>query len=106
MREPCTNGRRRSLRRLVTVAFPALTLTVAGLVAAPSAGAAPAAAPAPHATKVTRNNKALTAPERQTYRSTGRAGQKVPTTHLCATAKPGHASCFAQRRTDIKQRLA
>ncbi|GHD99556.1 putative Ig domain-containing protein [Streptomyces alanosinicus] len=105
MRESRLSKRRRSLRRLLAVSFPALTLTVAGLVAAPTAGAQPTAAH-PHTTKVTQNDKALTAPGRQTYHSTGKAGQKVPTTHLCATAKPGHASCFAQRRTDIKQRLA
>ncbi|MFF3920027.1 putative Ig domain-containing protein [Streptomyces sp. NPDC001852] len=105
MRESHTSGRRRSLRRLVAVAFPALALTVAGFTAAPTAGAQPAATH-PQTSKVTQNNKALTAPERQTYHSTGKAGQKVPTQHLCATAEPGHASCFAQRRTDIKQRLA
>ncbi|MEU2742348.1 hypothetical protein ABZ656_45440, partial [Streptomyces sp. NPDC007095] len=105
MRESRLSKRRRSLRRLLAISFPALTLTVAGLVAAPTAGAQPAAAH-PHTTKVTQNNKALTAPERQTFHSTGKAGQKVPTTRLCATAEPGHASCFAQRRTDIKQRLA
>ncbi|MER6030634.1 hypothetical protein ABT171_32510, partial [Streptomyces sp. NPDC001851] len=97
MRESRPSRRRRSLRRLVAVAFPALALTVAGLAAAPAAGAQPAA-PHPHISKVTQNNKALTAPERQTYHATGKAGQKVPTTHLCATAEPGHASCFAQRR--------
>ncbi|MEV5877856.1 putative Ig domain-containing protein [Streptomyces sp. NPDC052101] len=105
MRESRLSKRRRSVRRLLSVAFPALALTVTGLVAAPTAGAQPTAAH-PHTTKVTQNNKALTAPRRQTYHSTGKAGQKVPTTHLCATAEPGHASCFAQRRTDIKQRLA
>ncbi|MFJ9097649.1 putative Ig domain-containing protein [Streptomyces sp. NPDC102405] len=105
MRESRLSKRRRSLRRLLAVSFPALALTVAGLVAAPTAGAQPAAAH-PHTTKVTQNNKALTEPARQTFHSTGKAGQKVPTTHLCATAEPGHASCFAQRRTDIKQRLA
>jgi hypothetical protein len=75
-------------------------------VAAPTAGAQPTAAPAPHASKATQNAKALTDPKRQTFHSTGKAGQKVPTTRLCATAKPGHASCFAQRRSDIRQRLA
>ncbi|MQY39608.1 hypothetical protein SRB17_76350 [Streptomyces sp. RB17] len=104
MRESHPSGRRRSLRRLVAVAFPALALTVAGFTAAPTAGAQTAAAH-PHTSKVTQNAKALTAPERQTYHATGKAGQKVPTQHLCATAEPGHASCFAQRRTDIKQRL-
>ncbi|WP_405869473.1 putative Ig domain-containing protein [Streptomyces sp. NBC_00005] len=93
---------RRSLRRLLTVALPALALSLAGLVAAP-AHAAPAAT---HTSRVTQNSKALTSPDRQTFHSTGKAGQKVPTTHLCATAAPGHASCFAQRRTDIRQRLA
>nr|WP_258056222.1 putative Ig domain-containing protein [Streptomyces sp. Ru62] len=87
------------------MAFPALSLTVAGFTAVPTAGAQPAATH-PQTSKVTQNDKALTAPERQTYHSTGKAGQKVPTQHLCATAKPGQASCFAQRRTDIKQRLA
>jgi hypothetical protein len=105
MRESRPSGRRRSLRRLLAVALPSLALTVAGLVAAPTAGAQPVAAH-PHTSKVTQNAKALTAPERQTFHSTGKAGQKVPTQHLCATARPGHASCFAQRRTDIKQRLA
>ncbi|MFF9110470.1 MULTISPECIES: putative Ig domain-containing protein [unclassified Streptomyces] len=106
MRESRPSTRGRSLRRLVAVALPALALTVAGFTAAPTAGAAPTAAPAPQATRAAQNTKALTAPERQTYHSTGKAGQKVPTTHLCATAAPGQASCFAQRRTDIKQRLA
>ncbi|NUR04882.1 MAG: hypothetical protein HOY79_52810 [Streptomyces sp.] len=105
MRESHPSRRRRSLRRLVGVAFPALALTVAGFTAAPTAGAQ-AAATHPQTSKVTQNNKALIAPERQTYHSTGKAGQKVPTQHLCATAEPGQASCFAQRRTDIKQRLA
>ncbi|MEU6775729.1 putative Ig domain-containing protein [Streptomyces sp. NPDC046759] len=105
MRESRPSGQRRSLRRLVAVAFPALALAVAGIAAAPSAGAQPAAAH-PHTSKVTQNAKALTDPKRQTFHSTGKAGQKVPTTHLCATAEPGHASCFAQRRTDIKQKLA
>ncbi|MFE1295862.1 putative Ig domain-containing protein [Streptomyces sp. NPDC058731] len=106
MRESRPSTRGRSLRRLVAVALPALALTVAGFTAAPTAGAAPTAAPASQATRAAQNTKALTAPERQTYHSTGKAGQKVPTTHLCATAAPGQASCFAQRRTDIKQRLA
>ncbi|MGW0082425.1 putative Ig domain-containing protein [Streptomyces sp. NPDC003393] len=106
MRESRPSRRRRSLRRLLAVAFPALALTVAGLVAAPTAGAQPATAAEPHLTKAAQNAKALTAPERQTFHATGKAGQKVPTEHLCATAEPGHASCFAQRRTDIKQRLA
>ncbi|MEH0578400.1 putative Ig domain-containing protein [Streptomyces sp. B21-108] len=105
MRESHPSKRRRSLRRLLTVAVPALTLTVAGLMAAPSAGAQPAPATA-HPSRVTQNTQALTAPERQTVHPTGKAGQKVPTTRLCATAAPGHASCFAQRRTDIKQKLA
>ncbi|MFI1762096.1 putative Ig domain-containing protein [Streptomyces sp. NPDC020800] len=105
MRESRPSGPRRNLRRLVSVALPALALTVAGLAAAPTAGAQ-AAAPTPHTSRAAQNSKALTAPERQTFHSTGKAGQKVPTTHLCATAEPGHASCFAQRRNDIKQRLA
>ncbi|MDX3242835.1 putative Ig domain-containing protein [Streptomyces sp. ME18-1-4] len=105
MRESHPSKRRRSLRRLLTVAVPALTLTVAGLMAAPSAGAQPAPAAA-HPSRVTQNTQALTAPERQTVHPTGKAGQQVPTTRLCATAAPGHASCFAQRRTDIKQKLA
>ncbi|MFE9493364.1 putative Ig domain-containing protein [Streptomyces collinus] len=105
MRESHPSGRRRSLRRLLAVAFPALALAVAGFTAAPTAGAQPATTH-PQTSKVTQNNKALTAPARQTYHSTGKAGQKVPTQHLCATARPGQASCFAQRRTDIKQRLA
>ncbi|MFJ9869681.1 putative Ig domain-containing protein [Streptomyces sp. NPDC101165] len=105
MRESRPSGRR-SLRRLVSVALPTLALTVAGLAAAPVAGAQATAAPAPHSSRAAQNAKALTAPERQIFHSTGKAGQKVPTAHLCATAKPGLASCFAQRRTDIKQRLA
>ncbi|POX43597.1 putative Ig domain-containing protein [Streptomyces sp. Ru72] len=106
MRESRPNKRRRSLRRLLTAAVPALTLTVAGFLAAPSAGAQTAPAATAHTTRTSQNAKALTDPQRQTVRSTGKAGQKVPTQHLCATAKPGQASCFAQRRTDIKQRLA
>ncbi|MET7477768.1 putative Ig domain-containing protein [Streptomyces sp. NPDC005648] len=93
---------RRSLRRLLTVAVPALALGLAGLVAVP-AQAAPATT---HTSRVTQNAKALTSPARQGFHSTGKAGQKVPTKHLCATAAPGHAACFAQRRTDIRQRLA
>ncbi|MFG2788535.1 putative Ig domain-containing protein [Streptomyces sp. NPDC048419] len=93
---------RRSLRRLLATAIPALALGLAGLVAVP-AHAAPAVS---HTSHVAQNAKALTSPDRQTFHSTGKAGQKVPTAHLCATAAPGHASCFAQRRTDIKQRLA
>ncbi|MFF9405908.1 putative Ig domain-containing protein [Streptomyces anandii] len=105
MRESRPSGRRRGLRRLLSIALPSLALTVAGLVAAPTAGAQSATAH-PHTSKATQNAKALTDPKRQTFHSTGKAGQKVPTQHLCATARPGHASCFAQRRTDIKQRLA
>ncbi|MFL4950206.1 putative Ig domain-containing protein [Streptomyces sp. MMS24-I31] len=106
MRDSRPSKRRRSLRRLLTAAVPALALTLAGLVAAPAAGAHTAPkAPAP-SSRVTQNKKALTDPQRQTLHPTGKAGQKVPTTHLCATARPGHASCFAQRRTDIRQRLA
>ncbi|MFJ6899348.1 putative Ig domain-containing protein [Streptomyces hokutonensis] len=100
---------RRSLRRLLTAAIPALTLSVFGLAAASPADAQPA----PHAvtqsaqvSKVTQNAKALTAPSAQAVHSTGKAGQKVPTEHLCAAAAPGSAACFAQRRTDIKQQLA
>ncbi|MEU6575885.1 hypothetical protein [Streptomyces sp. NPDC046805] len=105
MRESRPSARRRSLRRLLAVALPALALTVAGLVVAPTAGAEAAPATS-HSSRATQNAKALTDPQRQTFHSTGTAGQKVPTTHLCATAEPGHASCFAQRRTDIKQQLA
>ncbi|MDX2542086.1 putative Ig domain-containing protein [Streptomyces sp. WI04-05B] len=105
MRKTRTDMSRHGLRRLLAVAAPALALSLAGLVAAPAH-----AAPAPHAvaptSHVTQNSRALTSPDRQTFHSTGKAGQKVPTTHLCATAEPGHVSCFAQRRTDIKQRLA
>nr|WSY51902.1 putative Ig domain-containing protein [Streptomyces sp. NBC_00886] len=100
---------RRSLRRLLTAAIPALTLSVFGLVAASPADARPApqaVAPSAQVSKVTQNSKALTAPAAQAVHSTGKAGQKVPTEHLCATAAPGQASCFAQRRTDIKQQLA
>ncbi|MER7924966.1 putative Ig domain-containing protein [Streptomyces sp. NPDC096057] len=100
---------RRSLRRLLTAAIPALTLSVFGLMAATPADAQTV----PHATtqsaqvsKVTQNAKALTAPAAQAVHATGKAGQKVPTERLCATAAPGSASCFAQRRTDIKQQLA
>ncbi|MFD8814386.1 putative Ig domain-containing protein [Streptomyces sp. NPDC059627] len=101
---------RRSLRRLLAFAFPALALTVSGFVAAPTAQAS-AHTIAPRATAQTtraaQNAKALTDPARQAVHSTGKAGQKVPTTHLCATvSKPGEVNCFAQRRTDIKQQLA
>ncbi|MGW5661851.1 putative Ig domain-containing protein [Streptomyces sp. NPDC003758] len=106
MRESRLNKRRRSLRRLLTAAVPALTLTVAGFLAAPPAGAHTAPTATAHTTRTSQNAKALTDPQRQTVHSTGKAGQKVPTQHLCATAKPGQASCFAQRRTDIEQRLA
>ncbi|MDQ0907730.1 hypothetical protein QFZ22_003715 [Streptomyces canus] len=102
MRKTRTGKSGRNLRRLLTAAIPALALSLAGLVSVP-AHAAPAAT---HTSRVTQNSKALTSPGRQTFHSTGKAGQKVPTTHLCATAAPGQASCFAQRRTDIKQRLA
>ncbi|MCX4577406.1 putative Ig domain-containing protein [Streptomyces sp. NBC_01571] len=95
----------RRLRRLLTAAAPALALTVAGLMAAPAAGAQTAPATG-HTSRVTQNAKALTAPAAQAVHATGRAGQKVPTTHLCGAPTPGHAACFAQRRTDIKQRLA
>ncbi|MER6464583.1 S53 family peptidase, partial [Streptomyces sp. NPDC001228] len=105
MRELRPKGRRRSLRRLVAVVFPALALAAAGMATAPSAGAQPATAQ-PHTSKVAQNAKALTDPQRQIFHSTGKAGQKVPTQRLCATAKPGYAACFAQRRTDIRQQLA
>ncbi|MFJ5269235.1 putative Ig domain-containing protein [Streptomyces sp. NPDC088358] len=95
----------RRLRRLLTAAVPALALTVAGLMAAPVAGAQTAPATG-HTSRVTQNAKALTAPAAQAVHATGRAGQKVPTTHLCGAPTPGHAACFAQRRTDIKQKLA
>ncbi|MER6204435.1 putative Ig domain-containing protein [Streptomyces sp. NPDC001642] len=100
---------RRSLRRLLTAALPALTLSVFGLVAATPAdaqSAAHAAVQSAQVSKVTQNAKALTAPAAQAVHATGKAGQKVPTERLCATAAPGSASCFAQRRTDIKQQLA
>ncbi|WP_405950470.1 putative Ig domain-containing protein [Streptomyces prunicolor] len=100
---------RRSLRRLLTAAIPALTLSVFGLVAASPADAQPApqaAVQSAQVSKVTQNSKALTSPAAQAVHSTGKAGQKVPTEHLCAAAAPGSASCFAQRRTDIKQQLA
>ncbi|WP_371669208.1 putative Ig domain-containing protein [Streptomyces sp. NBC_00289] len=102
MRQTHTGKSRRSLRRLLAAAVPALALSLAGLVAAP-AHAAPAAA---HTSRVTQNAKALTAPAAQAVHTTGKAGQKVPTTHLCGAPAPGHASCFAQRRTDIRQKLA
>ncbi|MGW3154437.1 putative Ig domain-containing protein [Streptomyces sp. NPDC001089] len=95
----------RRLRRLLSVAVPALALTVAGLMAAPSAGARTAPATG-HTSRVTQNARALTAPAAQAVHPTGRAGQKVPTTRLCGTPTPGHAACFAQRRTDIEQKLA
>ncbi|WP_406436350.1 putative Ig domain-containing protein [Streptomyces sp. NBC_00631] len=102
---------RRSLRRLLAFAFPALALALAvsGFVAAPTAQAqASAHTITPKATgRAAQNSKALTDPARQAVHSTGKAGQKVPTTHLCATVtKPGEVNCFAQRRTDIKQQLA
>ncbi|MFH8222998.1 putative Ig domain-containing protein [Streptomyces sp. NPDC018057] len=106
MRESRPSSRRRSPRRLLAVAFPALALTVTGFVAAPTAGAAQPAAAHPDTGRAAQNAHALTAPERQVLHSTGTAGQKVPTTRLCADARPGEASCFAQRRTDIQQRLA
>ncbi|NEC91619.1 putative Ig domain-containing protein [Streptomyces sp. SID12501] len=105
MRKTPTGKPGRSLRRLLAAAVPAAALGLAGLVAVP-AHAVPAAHVAASTSRVTQNSKALTSPDRQTFHSTGKAGQKVPTTHLCATAEPGHVSCFAQRRTDIKQRLA
>ncbi|MER6126609.1 putative Ig domain-containing protein [Streptomyces sp. NPDC001795] len=106
MRESRPSRRHRSVRRLLTAAFPALALTVAGLMAAPAAGAQPATAQSSQPTRVTQNARALANPAAQTVHATGKAGQKVPTQHLCGAPTPGHASCFAQRRTDIKQRLA
>ncbi|MEU9413469.1 putative Ig domain-containing protein, partial [Streptomyces sp. NPDC048281] len=101
---------RRSLRRLLAFAFPALALAVSGFVAAPAAQAqAHTTTPQVSAqtTRATQNSKALTDPARQAVHSTGKAGQKVPTKHLCATvSKPGEVNCFAQRRTDIKQQLS
>ncbi|RPE43531.1 putative Ig domain-containing protein [Streptomyces sp. Ag109_O5-1] len=101
---------RRSVRRLLAFAFPALALAVSGFVAAPTAQAqapAPQLAQASQTSRVAQNSKALTDPARQAVHSTGKAGQKVPTKHLCATvSKPGEVNCFAQRRTDIKQRLS
>ncbi|MFF4538051.1 putative Ig domain-containing protein [Streptomyces aureus] len=103
---PISSGRpARSLRRLLTTALPALALGLAGFTAAPPASAQ--SAPAPHVSRTTQNSRALTDPARQTVHATGRAGQKVATKHLCAAAtKPGRMSCFAQRRTDIAQKLA
>ncbi|MGW1257815.1 putative Ig domain-containing protein [Streptomyces sp. NPDC002513] len=108
MRASRPSKRRRSLRRLLTAAVPALALTVAGLMAAPAAGAhsAPDTTLSSHSGRAAQNAKALTAPTAQTVHATGKAGQKVPTQHLCATPAAGHASCFAQRRTDIRQSLA
>ncbi|GGJ17957.1 putative Ig domain-containing protein [Streptomyces brasiliensis] len=109
MRESHPSRRRRSLRRLLAVAVPALALTVSGFLAAPTAGAQPAPVTShttAHTTRAAQNSKALTDPQRQAFHSTGKAGQKVPTEHLCTTAEPGSASCFAQRRTDIRQRLS
>ncbi|MEU8589792.1 putative Ig domain-containing protein [Streptomyces sp. NPDC048664] len=108
MRESRPSKRRRSPRRLLSIAFPALSLTVAGFVAAPAAGAQSAidTAHSSHPSRATQNSQALTSPSAQAVHSTGKAGQKVPTEHLCATPAAGQASCFAQRRTDIKQQLA
>ncbi|WP_438303741.1 putative Ig domain-containing protein [Streptomyces sp. HUAS TT11] len=105
MRESRPSKRRRSLRRLLTAALPALALTVAGLMAAPAAGAQSASGTA-QSSHATQNARALTSPEAQTVHATGKPGQKVPTQHLCGAPTAGHASCFAQRRTDIEQRLA
>ncbi|MFJ7303395.1 putative Ig domain-containing protein [Streptomyces sp. NPDC099088] len=103
---PIPSGRpARSLRRLVTSALPALALGLAGFAAAPPADAQPA--PAPTISHATQNSRALTDPARQAVHATGKAGQKVATKHLCAeAARPGTMSCFAQRRTDIAQKLA
>jgi hypothetical protein len=82
---------RRSLRRLLTAAIPALTLSVFGLVAASPADAQPApqaAVQSAQVSKVTQNSKALTSPAAQAVHSTGKAGQKVPTEHLCAPRPP------------------
>ncbi|MEU6220216.1 putative Ig domain-containing protein [Streptomyces sp. NPDC047022] len=108
MRESRPSKRRRSPRRLLSIVFPALSLTVAGFVAAPAAGAQSAldTAHSSHPSRVTQNSEALTSPSAQAVHTTGKAGQKVPTKHLCGAPTPGHASCFAQRRTDIKQQLA
>ncbi|TJZ98907.1 hypothetical protein FCI23_47710 [Actinacidiphila oryziradicis] len=101
---------RRSLRGIITAALPALALAVAGLMAAPQANAQTVqAAPSAQSAKaaaIAQNAAALTAPKAQAVHSTGRAGDKVPTTHLCGTPTAGHAACFAQRRSDIKQKLA
>ncbi|MFF4353361.1 putative Ig domain-containing protein [Streptomyces sp. NPDC001530] len=94
----------RRLRRLLTAALPALALGVAGFAAAPPADAQPT--PTAHVSRAAQNAKALTSPAAQAVHSTGKAGQKVPTQHLCGTPTPGHAACFAQRRTDVRQRLA
>ncbi|MEW2038959.1 hypothetical protein AB0885_17975, partial [Streptomyces sp. NPDC005534] len=103
---PIPSGRpARSLRRLLTTALPALALGLAGFAAAPPADAQPA--PAPLTSHATQNSRALTDPARQAVHATGKAGQKVATKHLCAeAARPGTMSCFAQRRTDIAQKLA
>ncbi|MFG2360106.1 putative Ig domain-containing protein [Streptomyces mirabilis] len=105
MRETPPSRPARRLRRLLTAAAPALALTVAGLMAAPAANAQPAPTTA-KPSRAAQNAKALTAPAAQAVHSTGKAGQKVPTTHLCGAPTAGHAACFAQRRTDIKQKLA
>ncbi|MFD7683855.1 putative Ig domain-containing protein, partial [Streptomyces sp. NPDC060187] len=103
---PIPSGRpARSLRRLLTSALPALALGLAGFAAAPPADAQPA--PAPTISHANQNSRALTDPARQAVHATGKAGQKVATKHLCAqAARPGTMSCFAQRRTDIAQKLA
>ncbi|MEV5983439.1 putative Ig domain-containing protein [Streptomyces sp. NPDC052051] len=108
MRESRASRRPRRLRRLLTAAVPALALTVAGLFMAPAAGAQTVHDPAPssHSSRITQNVKALTDAKAQTVHATGKAGQQVPTERLCGTPSAGHASCFAQRRTDIRQRLA
>ncbi len=59
MCESRPSSRRRSLRSLVAVAFPALSLAVARLYAAPSAGAQPAAAQS-RLPKTTQNAEVLT----------------------------------------------
>ncbi|MGW3497154.1 putative Ig domain-containing protein [Streptomyces sp. NPDC001020] len=111
MRESRASRRPRSLRRLLTAAVPALALTVAGLFAAPAAGAqaasdAPLSPLSSHSSRAAQNAKALTDAKAQTVHATGKPGQKVPTQHLCGAPAAGHASCFAERRTDIRQALA
>ncbi len=74
-------------------------------MAAPAANAQPAPTTA-KPSRTAQNAKALTAPGAQAVHSTGKAGQKVPTTTCAAPRRPADATCSAQRRTDIKQKLA